>query len=305
LLANRADSEEAKTKLKSVVLKRSWFIFFLGLSLYNWWPGDILHFYGGYMHIAAFLLFVPKRSYLWCAFFAILGYNILQIFIPITTSWDLRTTVYADFWTPIGFLRNTFYNGWNSIFPWFAYFSVGLYLGRLDWQDRAIRKKIFLIGLALLTVFKGLRMFIKSDFDNPAWHDFYVKNWFHLMEDYFPANVPYIMITTGFAFMVIAICMYLGDKFSNTKWVNWLVRTGQMTLSHYVIHLTLGMIILSKLTNKAYSGYLTEGNTASAGFILAYAFGFFAFSVLFSFVWRKWFKHGPLETIMRRISNGK
>jgi uncharacterized membrane protein YeiB len=50
LMANRAkyDSEE-KSKLKSIVLKRSWFLFTLGLLLYSWWPGDILHFYGGYM----------------------------------------------------------------------------------------------------------------------------------------------------------------------------------------------------------------------------------------------------------------
>lgn len=95
-----------KNKLTSIILKRSWFLFFLGLLLYSWWPGDILHFYGGYLHIAAFLLFVPKRYYLWIAFVFILVYNLLQLFIPITTSWDLQTTKYVDFWTPVGFLRN-------------------------------------------------------------------------------------------------------------------------------------------------------------------------------------------------------
>ena len=57
LMTNRDTySIEEKNKLKSVILKRSWFLFVLGLLLYNWWPGDILHFYGAYMHIAAFLL---------------------------------------------------------------------------------------------------------------------------------------------------------------------------------------------------------------------------------------------------------
>ena len=28
----------------------------LGLLVYPWWTGDILHFYGGYMHLAAFFL---------------------------------------------------------------------------------------------------------------------------------------------------------------------------------------------------------------------------------------------------------
>lgn len=70
------------------------------------------------------------------------------------------------------------------------------------------------------------------------------------MSDYFPAYVPYIMITTGFALMVISISMFIGNKFSTNKFIGLLVKTGQMTLSHYVIHLTFGMIILSKLTNK-------------------------------------------------------
>lgn len=55
LMTNRNDySKEEKANLKSKILKRSWFLFVLGLLLYNWWSGDILHFYGGYMHFAAF-----------------------------------------------------------------------------------------------------------------------------------------------------------------------------------------------------------------------------------------------------------
>ena len=61
LMTNRpAYSREEQAALKSKVLKRSWFLFALGLLLYPWWSGDILHFYGGYMHMAAFLLFVPS-----------------------------------------------------------------------------------------------------------------------------------------------------------------------------------------------------------------------------------------------------
>ena len=33
-----------KADLKSKVVKRSWFLFVLGLLLFNWWSGDILHF---------------------------------------------------------------------------------------------------------------------------------------------------------------------------------------------------------------------------------------------------------------------
>ncbi|MEY4904406.1 MAG: hypothetical protein RLZZ292_2221 [Bacteroidota bacterium] len=303
LMTNRATEPEEQKRRRCVILKRSWFLFGLGVLLYSWWPGDILHFYGGYLHIAAFLLFVPKRYLLWSALIAIVGYNLLQFFIPITTSWDMATTRYADFWTPIGFLRNTFYNGWNSIFPWFAYFALGMFLGKLDWNDKKTLKTFFLIGLALLVVFKGLRLLIRADFDHPVRHNFYVKYWFQLMEDYFPANIPYLMITTGFALIVISICMYLGNKFSSSRLLILLSKVGQMTLSLYVLHITLGMVLLGIFTSKTYTGYPMPEAPVSTTFILSYAMLFFCFSVLFSFFWSKKFEKGPIEMLMRKISN--
>lgn len=305
LMTNRDKyTYEEKNKLKSVILKRSWFLFVVGLLLYTWWPGDILHFYGGYMHIATFLLFIPRRYYLWLAVSAIIIYNILQLFIPIFTSWNMETTQYTDFWTPIGFLRNTFYNGWNSVFPWFAYFSIGMFLGRLNWQDKKIWKRLFIIGFSLLAVFKALRLFIKYDFENIHRHQFYIKSWFYLMEDYFPTNIPFIMITTGWALMVISFCMYLGDKFPTGKFITLLVKTGRMTLSHYVIHMTIGVLVFSKLFNKNYTGFPQTADPTKPIFILIFAILFFAFSVLFSYLWTKKFKNGPLELLMRKISDG-
>ncbi len=306
LMTNReAYSLEDKSRLKAVILKRSWFLFVLGLLLYSWWPGDILHFYGGYLHIAAFFLFVPKRYYLWLALGAIVVYNILQLLIPFYTSWNLETTEYSDFWTPIGFVRNTFYNGWNSIFPWFAYFTAGMFLGRLNWQDRKLWKHIFIIGFCLLAVFKGLRLFIRYDFNNVHRHDFYVKYWFNLMEDYFPPNIPFIMITTGWALMIISTCMYIANKFPKGKVIRLLAKTGQMTLSLYVVHMTIGVLILSLLTHKKYTGFPQAQKPADITFILIYAVLFFVVSVMGSYLWSRKFQNGPLETLMRKISDGQ
>lgn len=286
---------EEKKNLKSLILKRSWFLFAIGLLLYNWWPGDILHFYGGYLHIAAFMIFVPKRYYLWAALSAIIIFHLLLFIIPINTSWDFTTFKYADFWTPIGFLRNTLYNGWNSIFPWLCYFMLGMWLGRQNWKSKATIKNTFIIGLILYLVFEGLRYIVKNN--EPLW-----KYWDYVMSDYFPAYIPYIMITTGFALMTISICMFIGGKFSTNKFIGLLVKTGQMTLSHYVIHLTIGMIILSKLTNKKYTGLLTNDTPTEPVYIFIYAVAFFIMSVLFSHFWSKKFRHGPIETLMRKIS---
>jgi uncharacterized protein len=296
LMTNRTDyTSEEKKKLKSVILKRSWFLFVMGLLLYNWWPADILHFYGGYMHIAAFLIFVPKRYYLWVALLAIIGFHLLLFVTPVKTSWDFTTYKYADFWTPLGFLRNTFYNGWNAIFPWLSYFMLGMWLGRYDWKNKAVIRNTFLVGLAIFAIFEGLRMFVRNN--EPYW-----KYWDYIMSDYFPAYIPYIMITTGFAFMVISVCIFIGNQLPANKFINLLAKTGQMTLSHYVIHLTLGMVVLSVLSGKPYTGYLVQETPVSPTYILTYAISFFLLSVVFSHFWRKRFKNGPLEMLMRKIS---
>lgn len=299
LLKNKSITE--KTEIKSKVLRRSWFLFGFGLLLYNWWPGDILHFYGGYLHIAAFILFLDKKYYLWITLFVITCYNLLQLYIPFTTGWELPLFIYPDFWTPTGFIRNTFFNGWNSIFPWFAYFSIGMYLGKLDWNDSKIRKIICIVGALLILIFKGLRLFIRYDFNSPR-QAFYEKHWTYIMEDYFPVNIPYIMITTGFALVVISTCIYLGDKFQRSKITEILVKTGQMTLTHYVTHMTIGVLILGIITQKTYTGFPILENPISQNYILLYAVLFFILSMLFSYFWSKKFRKGPIESLMRKIS---
>lgn len=297
LMTNRKDySKEEKAKIKSIILKRSWFLFALGLLLYNWWSGDILHFYGGYMHFAAFLLFVPSRYYLGVAISAVFVFHILLFIIPIDTGWNFTTFKYNDFWTPLGFLRNTFYNGWNSMFPWLSYFVVGMWLGRLNWTDKLTRRNVFISGFLIFIVFQTLRVLVKLHFFNPFWSDY-------IMAEYFPPYLPFIMITMGFAFMVISVCMYIGEKFSTNSFVLALQKTGQMTLSHYVIHLTLGMILFAYITNKHYTGLLEEEKPTMPIYILAYSIIFYIFSILFSVLWNEKFKCGPFETLMRKISN--
>lgn len=291
---NKYDIEE-KSKLKSVILKRSWFLFALGLLLYSWWPGDILHFYGGYMHIAAFLLFVPKKYYLWTAFFAIIIFHLLLLIIPISTSWNFQTYKYTDFWTPIGFLRNTIYNGWNSIFPWLSYFMLGMFLGQLNWQNKSTKKNTFLIGLVVFILFEGVRYLAKQNIFDAFWTNY-------VMSEYFPAYLPFILITASFALMVISVCMFVADKFPTSKIINSLVKTGQMTLSFYVLHVTVGMIIFSSISNKVYTGYLTQQTPMEPIYILTFAILFYILCVVFSIFWTKKYRNGPLETLMRKIS---
>lgn len=296
LMTNRATYQpEEKRRLQSIIIKRSWFLFFSGLFLFLWWPADILHFYGGYMHLAALILFSPKKYYLLLAALAIVVFHTLFLFIPFENGWNFDTLQYTDFWTLNGFFRNTFYNGWNSIFPWIAYFLFGMWLGRLDWQDFAIRKKLFLYGFLLFSATELLQLSASTS----GLHKDLI---FYLTADYLPPFLPFMLSTTGFALMLLVACMYFGNRFASYPIVSLLSKTGQMTLTHYVSHLTIGFIMIMVMTGKAYTGVLDKHVPVEPIYILLFAITYFIISLLFSKVWSSKFKNGPLETLMRKIS---
>jgi uncharacterized protein len=284
-----------KLKLKAIITRRSWFLFIIGLALYTWWPADILHYYGGYMRLAILILFVPKKYYLWAALLAIVIFHLLFAAIPYETGWNFKTLEYTDFWTVNGFLRNTFYNGWNSIFPWVAYFFAGMWLGRLDWEGLKLQRKMFLFGFGLFCFVIALQFYANGTIANK---DLYM----YITADYIPPFPAFMLGTFGFSLMLISTFMFIGGKFGNNEYAKMFASTGKMTLTHYISHLTIGMIAFAFIIGKNYTGHLSEKAAASPIFILLFAVSYFILSCLFSKLWIRKFKYGPIEAIMRKIS---
>jgi uncharacterized protein len=296
LMTNRNEySLTEKSNLQAIIIRRSWFLFVIGLLLYNWWPADILHFYGGYMHLAAFILFVPKKFYLWAALLAIVIFHVLFAIIPYDTGWNFKTLEYTDFWTVVGFVRNTFYNGWNPIFPWIAYFFAGVWLGKLDWRILNVQRKMLLLGAGLSFFTITLQFYATQAIGNK---DLLL----YITADYIPPFLPFMAGTFGFALVVISTCMFIGGKFENNAYAKLFAATGQMTLTHYISHVTIGMIIFAFITGRNYSNHLLERAAVSPLFILLFATAYFAVSCLFSRWWIRRFKHGPMEILMRKIT---
>jgi uncharacterized membrane protein YeiB len=299
LMTNRDNyTLEERKNIKRTVTRRSWFLFILGVVFYLWWPADILHFYGGYMHIAVLLIFFPKKHFLYAAAIAIIIFHVLLAVIPYTTGWNFDTLMYDDFWTLSGFLRNTFYNGWNSIFPWIAFFFLGMYLGRLNWKDIKTPKRVLLIGIAgyLITfVIQSFATSITQDKDLL----------FYLTADYLPPFLPFMFGTASFGLILISIFMFIGNRVGETKFAKILASTGQMTLTHYISHLVLGILFLAMITGKTLGYDLLKETPTNPAIILTFAILYFLFSCTFSYLWSKKHKNGPLEMIMRKISESK
>ncbi len=299
LMTNRNDYTPAERKnIKSIITKRSWFLFALGVVFYLWWPADILHFYGGYMHIAMLLIFFPKKYFLYAAAAAIIIFHVLLAIIPYDTGWNFETLMYNDFWTLKGFLRNTFYNGWNSIFPWIAYFLIGMYLGRLNWKDNKTPKKVLLIGITVYLITFLIQSFAASITQNK-------ELLFYLTADYLPPFLPFMLGTASFGLILISIFIFIGNKIGETKIARILASTGQMTLTHYIAHLILGLLLLSIITGKTLSYDLLKEIPTNPIIILTFAITYFLLSCTFSYYWTKRYKNGPLEMLMRKISDGQ
>lgn len=296
LMTNRhVYSMEEKKQLRSIIVKRSWFLFVFGLLFFIWWPADILHFYGAYMHIAAIVLFIHKKYYFWMAGAAILIFHALLAIIPFEEGWNFDTLQYKGFFTIQGFLRNTFYNGWNPVFPWLAYFMLGMWLGRLPWQEASTKRRLFVTGLIFFVATEILQLL--------ATHQLFTKDLnFYITADYLPPFLPFMLSTASFGIMVIVACMAIGEKFADTRWIKYFTATGRMTLTHYVSHLTIGLLALATFTGRQLTSITLEGAALSPYLILLFSVEFFALSIGFSVWWSRKFSQGPLEMLMRKIT---
>lgn len=296
MMSNRETYTAAeKTALQTIIVKRSLFLFIVGLLLCLWWPADILHFYAGYMCIAAMLLFLPKRFYLYAAVLTIVIFHILLVFIPYEQGWNFETLQYTDFWTLRGFIRNTFYNGWNPIFPWAAYFLFGLWLGRLNWTMARTQKQLFALGFFVYVLVEAVQLIASSITADQS-------VLFYLTADYIPPFLPFMLSTASFGLMLIAGFMFLGNYLGHRKLVEIIATTGKMTLSHYVSHLVIGILLFTLVLKIPFINPTDLQGNVSPIFILLFSIVYFLASVLWSWLWFKKFKNGPLEMLMRKLS---
>lgn len=278
---------------RTMIWKRSLFLFVLGLLLYTIdWTGDILHYYGVYLFIAAFFITINKKILLWLSILILLVAQSLQLTFNAFEGWagPIPFINYIDFWSVKGFLRNLFFNGYHPIFPWFSFFLIGMLIGRMDLLNNKIRKKLFIISLIITTV---------AEPSSKALTHFFIpyigeeSSTFLFNTGPILPNVLYIVSATGSALIILILCLYITERYEKNWFIGIIVNTGQLTLTHYVGHVILGigtLILLNRLEHQSLS------------FVLIFAICFFIFSIVFSVLWRNKFPKGPIEWIMRKIT---
>ncbi|MEO0895318.1 MAG: DUF418 domain-containing protein [Bacteroidota bacterium] len=298
LMTNSAVKNQDKEKLQSGIrriLKRAIFLFVVGLSWIWIWPADILHFYGIYMLVTLLFINQSQRSLLIGALGLVAVYPLILYFFDYETGWILEQYAYPDFWTLQGFFRNLFINGFHPVIPWTAFMLFGLWFGRQDLRDTQFLKRSLWISLAVFIATQIVSSGLIHYFSSP--HPAELKEITQIFGTHPMPPMPLYMVNgISISTTVISACILLAARYENNKIIDVLNKTGQLALTFYAAHVILGMGLVEGFTSTPYGEFSIE-------FSLIYALVFSLLCMLFAEIWLRYKKAGPLEWIMRKLTN--
>ena len=267
----------------SLMLRRALFLFLIGLANLTIFEADILHFYALYF-VAAIPFVASNDRWLWRGIAAVMVLSLIaQITLNYEAEWNWDTLHYADFWTVSGFLRHSFYNGWHPVFPWLSFLLFGMWIGRQALATLSVQRRLAIWGavVAVLALIPGQLI-----------HDPEVIDLLNTTS--IPPGPFYIIAGSGSAAAVIGVILLLQPTLSHLRLTPWLAAPGRQSLTLYVAHILLGMGTLEALGRL--DGSLTPAQ------ILWVSLAFCATCLIYARLWSLQFKRGPLEMLMRRIT---
>ena len=294
LLAKRALTADPSSLVacgRELLLRRAVFLFVVGLLYTPFWPPDILHFYGVYIAAGAMLLRAKDKTLLWLAGAANAVFFILLLVLDYESGWNWASLEYMGFWTPNGFLRNLFFNGFHPFFPWVAFLFIGMWLGRRSLDEATVARRLVIGGVALVVVIESLSAGVIRSLGLVRGSTEAEELLALLGTEMMPPMPQYILAGTGTAFATVGCCVLLVQRLG-TGMLGPLLATGRLALTLYVAHVVLGLGLLESI------GTLED---RTPGFASAYAGGFCMLAVAFAELWTRRFGAGPLERLLRTV----
>ncbi len=292
--AQRKNDVSKIRKVKTNLLKRAAFLLVIGLSYYPIWPADILHYYGLFISLGILFLSLSQRWLQAISLFLVIGYTFLMIFYDYETGWDWASLEYTDFYTLNGFYRNLFLNGFHPVIPWFAFLLTGIWVGRINFTNAAIRKRVAVISLSIFIAFKGLSMILVSVLSKLSQSEA-IDFEYTLGTSPMPPLFFYMVTASSLAVFIISISIYITYRFQNYLVIKQIINTGQLALSNYFFHVIIGMLAIEVYFGKLERAFSIE-------FTFVYASMYCVLIIILSQLWRKRFRQGPLEYLMRKIT---
>jgi uncharacterized protein len=277
---------------RMTLLRRAGFLLVLGAALLPLWPADILHFYAAYLTVSLLFLNLPSRV-LWSSAVAFtMTFVILFFVFDYNAAWNMDAE-YVYVWSST--LRRISFDGYYPLFPWMAFILVGMWLGRQDLHDRQELNKLLKLALSIGVATQLFSWYVTA-FTAPAPAtelDSTIGPLDLLGTSPYPPGPTYIVTSTAFAIAVIVLSLKAAAAFPKNLLVRMLVASGQLALSIYVLHATLGFLLLDSLL---------RANQDSLAVAVGTALVFCLVAMIFAVVWRRDFERGPLEFVMRRLA---
>lgn len=281
-----ARKNEAGTTI--VTLKRAAFLLVVGLANMLVFDADIIHYYAFYFLFGALLLPLGSRA-LAAAILALnIAFVVMVLGLDYEAGWDFLDFSYEGFWTPVGFVRNLFFNGWHPVFPWLGFLLFGLILSRLNLAARGVQLGLIALGLLAYMGAQWVSAALTSEFatNNAALAEL-------LTTKPLPPMPLYSLAGMGFAAVVIGLCLAGAGILRRSGILAAVAPAGRQTLTLYIAHILIGMGALEELG-------LLGGLSLNAALLASVTFC--AAATLYAYLWSKRFKRGPVEALMRRVA---
>lgn len=271
-----------------VTVKRALFLLVIGLVNMTVFEADILHYYAFYFLFGVLLLPLGSRALLAIILALNLIFAVMIVALDYDVGWDWKTYSYAGFWTPAGFVRNLFFNGWHPVIPWLGFLLFGVVLGRLVLARRATQGMLILGGVVALAM---------AEFSSVGLTALLVPYDAQLALLVSTKPVPpmalYMLAGMGGASIVVGLCLMLAGPLARIGVLDVLAPAGRQTLTLYLAHILVGMGVLEAL------GMIGGQSIAQA--VVASAI-FCGFVTIYAFFWARKFRRGPVEALMRRLA---
>lgn len=268
--------------------KRTAFLLVLGLLNMLIFPADIIHYYAFYFLFGIALLRAPLSILVGAIVFLTAGFLAMSMSLDYDKGWNWPAYEYTDFWTLSGFIRNLFFNGWHPVFPWLALLLFGIGLSRLQLGHSKTQWALLGIG----TVVHGSTLLLANwltqktaPIDSEAAILFTTSP--------IPPMPLFVVAGTSIASAALGFCLLLETPLRSIKLLSFLTATGRQTLTLYIAHIILGMGTIEVLG-------LLENQSPQTALIASVSFCLLA--IAYSNIWSRFFKRGPLESLMRLIS---
>jgi uncharacterized membrane protein YeiB len=294
------DSERLRS-VRRTVLRRAVFLFVVGqlLQASTYWYASVLHYYA--LFLGAGLLFVTAGPRLLMVLALLVMPAVsLTLCNSLDYFWDYDhmrgyyragSILEPEFWSVGGQVSNWFFNGFFPAFPWFGFVLLGIWVARLPLRDRALRRRLLLGAAIVLVVSVGIGAVA---YTLPDGRLRAALSLFRM-----PPMPLFVVSAAAQAVLVIGLCFEVLERWPGPAWTRALVATGQMSFTVYLVHIALG---------GGWRPGALDVLHFPPGMEPGYVRGWLRvllivpLLVVCCWLWKKRFRHGPLEALMRRIA---